>query len=74
MWETKNMDDMREEYDFHNGKKNPYIDKLKTQITLELDDRVINYFMNEAKETGIPFQSLINRYLLNCVNKKKKLD
>ena len=73
MWETMNMDDMREEYDFRNGKKNPYIDKLKTQITIELDDRVINYFKNEAKVSGIPYQTLINLYLLDCVKNNKKI-
>ena len=67
------MDDMREEYDFRNGKNNPYIDKLKTQITIELDDRVINYFKNEAKVSGIPYQTLINLYLLDCVKNNKKI-
>ena len=67
------MDDMREEYDFSKAKKNPYVNKLKKQITINLDDRVINYFKNESKETGIPYQSLINLYLLDCVTKNKKM-
>ena len=73
MKEIKTMDDMREEYDFSKAKKNPYVNKLKKQITINLDDRVINYFKNESKETGIPYQSLINLYLLDCVTKNKKM-
>jgi len=73
MKEIKTMDDMREEYDFSKAKKNPYVNKLKKQITINLDDRVINYFKNEAKSTGIPYQSLINLYLLDCVAKNKKM-
>ena len=51
---------MREHYDFSNGMKNPYADKLKKQITIHLDDEVINYFKNMAKEIDIPYQSIIN--------------
>ena len=61
---------MRKEYDFSKAKKNPYV---KKQITINLDDRVIEYFKNEAKATGIPYQNLINLYLLSCVNENKKL-
>ncbi len=73
MKEIKTMDDMREEYDFSKAKKNPYVNKLKKQITINLDDRVINYFKDEAKATGIPYQSLINLYLLDCVANNKKM-
>lgn len=73
MQENIDMDDMRKEYDFSNAKKNPYVSKLKKQITINLDDRVIAYFKNEARNTGIPYQSLINLYLLDCVNGNRKL-
>ncbi len=73
MKEINNMDEMREEYDFSKAKKNPYVNKLKKQITINLDDRVITYFKNEAKDTGIPYQSLINLYLLDCVTENKKM-
>ena len=35
---------MREEYDFSNAVKNPYVGKLKQQITIRLDEQVIDYF------------------------------
>lgn len=67
------MDEMRNEYDFSNAKRNPYVNRVKKQITINLDDRVISYFKKEAKETGIPYQNLINLYLLDCATGNKKL-
>lgn len=65
---------MREEYDFSNAKKNPYAKELKTQITIKVAPSVISYFKCEALETGIPYQTLINLYLTDCVKSKKKLE
>ena len=65
---------MRDHYDFSNGIKNPYADKLKKQITIRLDDQVIDYFKNMAEETGMPYQNIINYYLLDCVKEKKHLE
>ncbi len=64
---------MRDEYDFSNSTKNPYIDRLgKTQITIRIDNDTIKYFKNQAKEVGISYQNLINLYLRDCAEKKKK--
>ena len=65
---------MRDDYDFSNGIKNPYADKLKKQITIRLDDEVINYFKNMAEETGMPYQNIINYYLKDCVKEKRHLE
>lgn len=56
---------MRDHYDFSNGIKNPYADKLKKQITIRLDDKVIDYFKKMSEETGMPYQNIINYYLLD---------
>ena len=48
------------------GGKNPYAKKLKKQITIRVDEIVIEYFKNLAKESEIPYQSLINLYLKEC--------
>ena len=64
---------MKKEYDFANAKKNPYTNKLKKQITTNLNEEVLTYFKAMSDETGIPYQSLINLYLLDCVNSKKTL-
>lgn len=65
---------MRDNYDFSNAIKNPYIGKLqKQQITIRLDEQVLDYFKEMAEETGMPYQSIINYYLLDCVKEKKRL-
>jgi len=65
---------MRKEYDFANmkGRKNPYAKAIKKQVTLRLGVDVIEYFKDLAKETGIPYQNLINLYLRECVHSGKK--
>lgn len=64
---------MREEYDFSNGIRNPYVKKLKQQVTINLDSEVIDYFKKQAGESGIPYQSLICLYLSDCAANKRKL-
>lgn len=66
---------MRDSYDFSNGIKNPYADRLKKQITITIrvDDYVVDYFKRMADETGTPYQNIINSYLLDCVKEKKRL-
>ena len=63
---------MREEYDFSKGRKNPYIKRLKKQVTINLDCSTIEYFKKLSEESGIPYQVLINLYLADCVQQKKK--
>jgi uncharacterized protein (DUF4415 family) len=65
---------MRKEYDFSKmkGRKNPYAKKLKRQITIRLGVDVLEYFRDLAKETGIPYQNLINLYLRDCVVSEKR--
>ena len=65
---------MKKHYDFSNAKKNPYSKKLKKQITINLCEEVLDYFKELSDETSIPYQTLINFYLLDCVKNKKKLD
>ena len=65
---------MRYDYDLTNTIKNPYSDRLKKQITIRLDDNaVISYFKEMADQTGMPYQNIINYYLLDCVKNNKKM-
>ena len=64
---------MREEYNFKNARRNPYIKKEKQQITINIDSDVISYFKMQAGIFGIPYQTLINLYLSDCVSKKREL-
>lgn len=69
-------DAMKAEYDFSKmkGRKNPYVSKLKKQVTIRMGEDVIAYFKAMSEEMGIPYQSLINLYLRDCVAKNRKLD
>ena len=66
---------MKKEYDFTKmkGRKNPYARHLKKQVTLRMGVDIIEYFKNQAEETGIPYQNLINLYLRDCVQAERKL-
>jgi hypothetical protein len=35
--------------------------------------KVLDYFKALADETGLPYQNLIDLYLLDCAKKRKKL-
>ena len=67
---------MKKEYDLSKMKmrKNPYASKLKRQVTIRMGDDVVTYFKELAEVTGIPYQSLINLYLKDCVAKGRKPD
>ena len=67
---------MLEEYDIDilNPRANPYAKELKKQITIKIAPSVIDYFKSESQETGIPYQTLINLYLVDCVKSKRKLE
>lgn len=67
---------MKKEYDLSKMKsrKNPYASKLKKPITMRLSEDVIEYFKNMAEESGVPYQSLINLYLRDCVAQHRKVD
>ena len=65
---------MRKEYDFSKSKKNPYAKLLKKQITIRLDNTVIDYFKTLSEKQGIPYQNLINLYLKDCAQSGRELD
>lgn len=67
---------MKKEYDLSKlkSRKNPYAAKLKRQVTIRMGDDVIEYFKEMAEDTGIPYQSLINLYLRDCVAHGRKPD
>ena len=56
------------------SRKNPYASKLKKPVTMRLSEDVIGYFKQMADEAGVPYQSLINLYLRDCVASHRKID
>ena len=67
---------MKKEYDLSlmKSRRNPYAAKLKRQGTIRMGEDVIGYFKGMAEETGIPYQSLINLYLRDCVANDRRPD
>ena len=67
---------MRDEYNIDelNPRKNPYAKKLRQQITINIDCKVIDFFKQMSANSGIPYQTLINLYLSDCMNQNRKID
>jgi uncharacterized protein (DUF4415 family) len=66
---------MKAEYDLSKMKarKNPYASKLKRPVTMRLSEDVVLYFKGMAVEAGVPYQSLINLYLRDCVAQHRRV-
>jgi uncharacterized protein (DUF4415 family) len=69
------VSDMKAEYDLSKLKtrKNPYASKLKKPVTMRLSEDVVTYFKSMADEAGVPYQSLINLYLRDCLANQRKV-
>ncbi len=66
---------MRSSYDIKNlnPRKNPYTNRLKKPITINLNIDTIDFFKAKSEESGIPYQTLINLYLTDCAENKRDL-
>ena len=66
---------MRDEYNIRelNPRKNPYASRLKKQITINIDGSTLDYFKSMAAADGIPYQTLINLYLRDCADNRRKI-
>ncbi len=67
---------MKAEYDLSKMKArtNPYASKLKKPVTIRLSEDVVVYFKRMADEAGVPYQSLINLYLRDCLVQNRKVN
>ncbi len=67
---------MKAEYDLSKmrSRKNPYAAKLKKPVSMRLSEDVVLYFKSMATEAGVPYQSLINLYLRDCVMRHRKIE
>jgi uncharacterized protein (DUF4415 family) len=63
---------MKKHYDFSEAKRNPYARRLKRQVTLRIDEDTLTYFRALSEDVGIPYQTLINMYLRQCVLTRKR--
>lgn len=64
---------MRDEYDFTDSVQNPYAGKVRRRVTINLDGEMVDYFKEEARRTGVPYQNIINLFLGQCVREGKHL-
>ncbi|MCY3014017.1 MAG: BrnA antitoxin family protein [Planctomycetota bacterium] len=55
------------------SRKNPYASKLKKPVTIRLSEDVVEYFKGMAIEAGVPYQSLINLYLRDCLASNRRV-
>lgn len=51
---------MKKEYDFSSGVRGRFHRPKRIQKTLRLDEDVLKFFLEMAKDAGIPYQTLIN--------------
>lgn len=66
---------MRDEYDVQNlnPRKNPYVKAGKKAITIKVSNTTLDYFKGMSDELGVPYQTLMNFYLDECVREKRRL-
>ncbi|MDR0519689.1 MAG: BrnA antitoxin family protein [Clostridiales Family XIII bacterium] len=63
---------MREEYNFSHARRGRLAGSGKQQITIRIAADAIKYFKELSVQTGVPYQTLMNFYLLDCAKKKKR--
>jgi len=65
---------MRDHYDFERmpSRRNPFTRYLKQPVTMRIDQDSLAYFKALAEDTGIPYQTLINLYLRDCVVNQRR--
>jgi uncharacterized DUF497 family protein/uncharacterized protein (DUF4415 family) len=68
----RKVETMRKNYDFSKARRNPYAKRLKRQVTIRLDADTIAYFNGLAEDAGIPYQTLINLYLRDCAQSRRR--
>jgi predicted DNA binding CopG/RHH family protein len=73
---TTEVNGVKAEYDLSKMKsrRNPYAAKLKKSVTMRLSEDVVQYFKAMAAEAGVPYQSLINLYLRDCLARNRKVE
>ena len=64
---------MRSRYDFSQAKGKPHARGLKAPVTIRLDRSTVAYFKRLAERLDMPYQSLINLYLRDCVASRRTL-
>ena len=68
---SENQDELRKEL-MEAARRNVEARKTKDPVTINLDSGAVAYFKSLAEETGISYQNLINLFLVQCAQEKKR--
>lgn len=63
---------MERNYDLSKGVRNPYAKRLKKQLTIRLDVDTVGYFQKLARDLAVPYQTLMNMYLRDCAETRRR--
>ena len=65
---------MKKEYDLSKmrWRRNPYFRRVTQRVTLCLRRGTVQYFKELARETGMKYQNLIDLYLADCAEKRRR--
>ena len=55
------------------GRRNPYARLLKKPVTIRLGADVVEYFKAMGNQMEVPYQNLINLYLRDCVQSRRRI-
>jgi predicted DNA binding CopG/RHH family protein len=58
---------------FSESTKQSYTKSEKKQITINIDVTAIEYFKGQASSYGLPYQTLINLYLMDCARTNRHI-
>lgn len=50
----------------------PWYDREKQPVTIDIDISIINYYKRLSVDTGVPYQDLMNMFLVQCAKEEKK--
>ncbi|WP_251231635.1 antitoxin [Adlercreutzia aquisgranensis] len=64
---------MPAEIDFSESTPNPYAGRVRRRITINIDGDTVDYFKEESRRTGVPYQTIMNLYLGQCAAEGKHL-
>ena len=65
---------MKKEYDIRKLKDLKILyPAAKKPVGIKLSTLVVDYFKHMSKQIGLPYQRLIDLYLLDCVRTRRKL-
>ncbi len=56
----RNRNNIKEDYDFTNGRRKAYEKRLKKQKTINIGSDMVDFFQAQSEESGVPYQMPIN--------------